>query len=231
MTCAAAGGRALDEAGIAWVGAHSPQAKGRVERSWGTAQERAASELRRTGATTLEDANEVLARYVPATPAGSGCPGSCAGLAAVGLALAGRVVVGFHYPRRAAADDTLPWDGRTLAIPGWRAAGRAAGRSPSRSTATAACGSGTAVRTGGSPRRPRRSPSSGRAITLRSRISSPRSSRDIPLPTSGHRPLPRPGDRQGITPGARATMPADDPGSAKVAVGHTRQCRCPSTWP
>lgn len=33
-------GRALQELGIVWIAAHSPQAKGRVERSFGTAQDR-----------------------------------------------------------------------------------------------------------------------------------------------------------------------------------------------
>ena len=33
-------GRALAEVGIVWIGAHSPQAKGRVERSFQTAQDR-----------------------------------------------------------------------------------------------------------------------------------------------------------------------------------------------
>ncbi len=58
-------GRALDEAGIGWIGARSPQAKGRVERLWGTKQDRLVSELRRAGAATIEEANVVLARYLP----------------------------------------------------------------------------------------------------------------------------------------------------------------------
>ena len=42
-------GRALDEATIGWIGAHSAQAKGRVERLWGTLQDRLVSELRLAG--------------------------------------------------------------------------------------------------------------------------------------------------------------------------------------
>jgi transposase len=53
-------GRALRELGIVWIGAHSPQAKGRVERSFGTAQDRLVKGLRVTGARTLEDANRYL---------------------------------------------------------------------------------------------------------------------------------------------------------------------------
>ncbi len=53
-------GRGLGEVGIAWLAAHSPQAKGRVERSFGTAQDRLVKGLRVAGARTLEDANRYL---------------------------------------------------------------------------------------------------------------------------------------------------------------------------
>jgi hypothetical protein len=53
-------GRAFRELGIEWIGAHSPQAKGRIERCFGTLQDRLVKGLRRAGATTLEDANRYL---------------------------------------------------------------------------------------------------------------------------------------------------------------------------
>lgn len=53
-------GRALNELGIVWIAAHSPQAKGRVERSFQTAQDRLVKELRVAGARTCEQANRVL---------------------------------------------------------------------------------------------------------------------------------------------------------------------------
>jgi hypothetical protein len=53
-------GRALRELDIVWIGAHSPQAKGRVERSFQTAQDRLVKGLRVAGATTLEQANAYL---------------------------------------------------------------------------------------------------------------------------------------------------------------------------
>lgn len=53
-------GRALQELGIAWIAAHSPQAKGRVERSFGTAQDRLVKGLRVAGVRTLEQANRYL---------------------------------------------------------------------------------------------------------------------------------------------------------------------------
>jgi hypothetical protein len=53
-------GRALRELGIVWIGAHSPQAKGRVESSFQTAQDRLVKGLRVAGAKTLEEANAYL---------------------------------------------------------------------------------------------------------------------------------------------------------------------------
>lgn len=58
-------GRALRELGIASIAAHSPQAKGRVERLFGTLQDRLVVELGLAGATTVETANAVLAAYLP----------------------------------------------------------------------------------------------------------------------------------------------------------------------
>jgi len=53
-------GRALQELGITWIAAHSPQAKGRVERGFLTAQDRLVKGMRVAGVTTLEQANHYL---------------------------------------------------------------------------------------------------------------------------------------------------------------------------
>ena len=53
-------GRGLRELGIAWIAAHSPQAKGRVERNFKTAQDRLVKGLRVAGAKTIEEANGYL---------------------------------------------------------------------------------------------------------------------------------------------------------------------------
>lgn len=53
-------GRALRELGISWVAAHSPQAKGRVERNFGTAQDRLVKGMRVAGVSTIEQANDYL---------------------------------------------------------------------------------------------------------------------------------------------------------------------------
>jgi transposase len=58
-------GRLLAELTIRSIAARSPQAKGRIERLWGTLQDRLVVELRLAGATTLADANEVLGSYLP----------------------------------------------------------------------------------------------------------------------------------------------------------------------
>jgi hypothetical protein len=56
-------GRALEELGIQQIPAYSPQAKGRIERAWRTFQDRLVSELRLAHASTLEQANAVLAHF------------------------------------------------------------------------------------------------------------------------------------------------------------------------
>jgi hypothetical protein len=56
-------GRALAELGIEWIAAHSPQAKGRIERLFQTLQDRLVKEMRLAGIATLDQAN----RFLPLT--------------------------------------------------------------------------------------------------------------------------------------------------------------------
>lgn len=112
-------GRALDEVGIGWIGARSPEAKGRVERLWGTLQDRLVSELRLASITTTEDANVFLpgflarhnARFaVPAVdplPAWRPWPDG----------LSSEAVFCFHYPRQVGRDNTISWPDGDLALP------------------------------------------------------------------------------------------------------------------
>jgi len=59
-------GRALRELGIGWIAAHSPQAKGRIERFFGTAQDRLVKGLRLAGADSREGAQNYLQEeYLP----------------------------------------------------------------------------------------------------------------------------------------------------------------------
>jgi len=53
----------LAELGIEYIPAHSPQAKGRVERSFGTCQDRLVKELRLRDISTIAQANELLESY------------------------------------------------------------------------------------------------------------------------------------------------------------------------
>lgn len=59
-------GRALKELAVKWIPASSPQAKGRIERLWGTFQDRLLNELRLEGVKTLGEANAYLVkRFLP----------------------------------------------------------------------------------------------------------------------------------------------------------------------
>ena len=58
-------GRGLEELGVTLILAGSPQAKGRIERLWGTFQDRLVSELRLARAKTKLQAQKVLERHLP----------------------------------------------------------------------------------------------------------------------------------------------------------------------
>ncbi len=58
-------GRVMEELGIISITSLSPQARGRIERLWGTFQYRLKSELRIAGAMTIEEANLVLCDFLP----------------------------------------------------------------------------------------------------------------------------------------------------------------------
>jgi hypothetical protein len=58
--------RALNELSVEVIHAHSPQAKGRIERLFGTLQDRLVKEMRLRGIRTRQQANGYLQRYLPA---------------------------------------------------------------------------------------------------------------------------------------------------------------------
>jgi len=124
-------GRALDEAGIGWIGARSPQAKGRVERLWGIKQDRLVSELRLAGATTLEAANVVLAHYLPRHNQRFAVPAADpeAAWRSWPDGRSAEAVFCFHYPRRVANDATISWPSGPLELPRRRDGRSWAGRS------------------------------------------------------------------------------------------------------
>jgi len=57
-------GRALEQLGVTFIAANSPQAKGRVERLWGVLQDRLTSELRLAQAVDIDSANAVLRKFI-----------------------------------------------------------------------------------------------------------------------------------------------------------------------
>lgn len=58
-------GRAMTELGVTMIPARSPQAKGRVERLWETLQSRLPVEFKIAGITSIDQANDFLAEYIP----------------------------------------------------------------------------------------------------------------------------------------------------------------------
>jgi len=112
-------GRALEELGINLILARSPQAKGRVERCWGVLQDRLVKELRQVNACSLEEANQMLADYLPRfrarfarTPA-DGKPAYRPLARGTDL----DAVCSFHYVRTVANDNTVRLEERLVQIP------------------------------------------------------------------------------------------------------------------
>jgi transposase len=112
-------GRALAELGIATILAGSAQAKGRIERAWGTFQDRLVSELRRRGVTDLAGANEVLAVFIPrfnrrfAVPPASEVPAWRPVPAGLDLAR----VCAFRWRRAVGSDSCVRLEGMVLQLP------------------------------------------------------------------------------------------------------------------
>jgi transposase len=111
-------GRALEELGIASVDAHSPQAKGRIERLFGTLQDRLVKTLREAGAKTLEEANRALGPFVERHNARFSVPAEESGLAYRELprSLDPKGICCFKYVRVVGADNTVRFAGETLQI-------------------------------------------------------------------------------------------------------------------
>jgi hypothetical protein len=123
-------GRALVELGIGSIVARSPQAKGRIERLWGTFQDRLVVELRLAGVVDRAGANELLTSFLPrfnarfAVPAADPVPAWRAVPADVRL---DRILV-FKYRCKVARDHTIRVDGRILQLSPGRGGRGYAGR-------------------------------------------------------------------------------------------------------
>lgn len=123
-------GRALAELGIGSIAAGSPQAKGRAERSWGTAQDRLVIELRLAGADDRASAEPVLADWLPRYNAAFGVPAADPEPAwrAVPDEVDLDAVCAFRYERVIANDATVRIGGSVLDIPRQRGGRSLAGK-------------------------------------------------------------------------------------------------------
>ena len=112
-------GRLVDELGIQLIAARSPQAKGRIERLWGTLQDRLVKELRKAGASDLESANQVLAAYLPKFNARFQVKAAQPGSAYLPWPEDRHPdeFFCFKYTRTVTNDNTVPLDGHRLQIP------------------------------------------------------------------------------------------------------------------
>ena len=110
--------RAMDEMGTQMIFAQSPQAKGRVERTGGTFQDRLVAELRLAGATTLEQAPAVLDEFVPRFNRRFGVPPQCSEPAFRPLdpELCLEQVLCFKHRRKVDRDNTVRFQLRTLQL-------------------------------------------------------------------------------------------------------------------
>jgi transposase len=124
-------GRALRELGVISIAAHSPQAKGRIERLWNTLQDRLVVELRLAGAVDLATANRILARFIPPFNRRFGVPASIVPPAwrAVPGDLDLDRVCAFRYRRTVGNDNTVRVEGAVLQLPRLRGGAGLAGRS------------------------------------------------------------------------------------------------------
>lgn len=112
-------GRALVQLGITHIPSYSPQARGRIERAFGTLQMRLPPELRLAGITTLGAANRFLKeRFIPNHNARFAVPAAEPGSAF--LPYAGRPledVLCVQEDRQVGHDNCVVWRGRSLQIP------------------------------------------------------------------------------------------------------------------
>ena len=111
-------GRAMAELGVQVIFALSPQAKGRVERTAGTFQDRLITELRLAGATTVEQARAVLKQFLPRFNRRFGVPAQCPdpSFRPLQVDLPLEQVLCFKHRRRVARDNTVKYQRHTLQL-------------------------------------------------------------------------------------------------------------------
>jgi transposase len=112
-------GRALEELGITAIAAHSPQAKGRVERLWGTWQDRLVQELRLAGVIDIRAGNRFLPKYLGRFNARFAVQADEPGQAyrPLDARLDLHRILSFRYQRVVAMDNTVRLEGRLIQVP------------------------------------------------------------------------------------------------------------------
>ena len=131
----------MDELGIQMVFALSPQAKGRVERTAGTFQDRLVTELRLAGPVTIEEANALLKEFLDRFNARFGVPAQHpeAAYRPLGPRVCLDTALCFRHSRRV-ADNTVKYRWRTLQLlPGTERRSYAGGRCAGRPGRPAGC--------------------------------------------------------------------------------------------
>ena len=111
-------GRLLEELEITSIAARSPQAKGRVERLFGTLQDRLVVELRLADARTLEQAQQVVTEYLPRFNAQFAVVATQPGSAYRPLSAQSQAAMlfCFKYWRTVGADNVVSFAGQRLQI-------------------------------------------------------------------------------------------------------------------
>lgn len=113
-------GRALQELGIAWIAAQSPQAKGRIERLFETLQDRLVKEMRLAGIDTIEAGNHFLeTRFLPEWEARFTVVPRSPRNAHRQLGREQRLeeILSVRVARKVADDHTVSWDGQRWGVP------------------------------------------------------------------------------------------------------------------
>jgi len=112
-------GRALQELNIEWIAAHSPQAKGRIERAFQTAQDRLVKGLRQAEAKDLKTANAYLEQvFLPLWNRRFRRAPRLAGDAHRGLLPGTNLdsVLSIRASRNVSADYTVRWNGASYRV-------------------------------------------------------------------------------------------------------------------
>jgi len=113
-------GRALHELGIEWIAAHSPQAKGRIERLFETLQDRLVKEMRLMGIDSIAAANHFLeTRFLPQWEERFSVAPRNPRNAHRGLDGGQRLeeILSVRVGRTVADDHTVSWDGHHWGVP------------------------------------------------------------------------------------------------------------------